>query len=150
MKKILVHVLFIVIVVSLGALIGISNVPGTWYQSLNKPVFNPPNWLFGPVWTMLYVLIGFVGARSWLSAPASTRTQLWFGQMALNFLWTPAFFGTESTLLGLIVILPLLLSILVFIRMTWTSDRLCAVLFLPYAAWVGFATLLNLSLFLLN
>ncbi|WP_137129727.1 TspO/MBR family protein [Rhizobium sp. FY34] len=150
MKKILVHVLFIVIVVSLGALIGISNVPGTWYQSLEKPVFNPPNWLFGPVWTMLYVLIGFVGARSWLSAPASARTQLWFGQMALNFIWTPAFFGAESTLLGLIVILPLLTSILIFIRITWTRDRLSAVLFLPYAAWVGFATLLNLSLFLLN
>ena len=150
MKKILVHILFISVVVGLGALIGISNVPGEWYQSLQKPPFNPPNWIFGPVWTALYVLIGIAGARCWLSAPASARTQLWFGQMALNFLWTPAFFGAESTILGLIVIVPLLLSILVFIRMNWTRDRLNALLFLPYAAWVGFASILNLSLFLLN
>ncbi|MBT9372205.1 TspO/MBR family protein [Rhizobium sp. CSW-27] len=150
MKKLLIHLLFILLVVGLGALIGVSNVPGTWYQSLAKPPFNPPNWIFGPVWTALYVLIGIAGARAWLTAPASARTQLWFGQMALNFLWTPAFFGAESTLLGLVVILPLLVAILAFIRISWTTDRIGALLFVPYALWVGFATLLNLSLFLLN
>jgi translocator protein len=150
MKKILIHLLFIALVVGLGALIGVANVPGEWYQSLAKPPFNPPNWIFGPVWTALYVLIGIAGARSWLSAPSSARMQMWFGQMALNFLWTPAFFGAESTALGLMVILPLLLAILAFIRMSWTADRPSALLFLPYLAWVGFATLLNLSLFLLN
>jgi tryptophan-rich sensory protein len=150
MKKILIHLLFIALVVGLGALIGVANVPGEWYRSLAKPPFNPPNWIFGPVWTMLYVLIGIAGARTWLAAPSSARMQMWFGQMALNFLWTPAFFGAESTVLGLLVILPLLLSILAFIRMSWTPDRLSAILFLPYLAWVGFATLLNLSLFLLN
>lgn len=150
MKKLLVHLLFVLVVVGLGALIGVSNIPGQWYQSLEKPPFNPPNWIFGPVWTALYVLIGIAGARGWLDAPASSRTQLWFGQMALNFLWTPAFFGMESTSLGLVVIVPLLISILVFIRISWQPDRLSAILFLPYTAWVGFATLLNLSLFLLN
>lgn len=150
MKKILIHLLFIVLVVGLGALIGIANVPGEWYQSLAKPPFNPPNWIFGPVWTTLYVLIGIAGARTWLAAPSSARMQMWFGQMALNFLWTPAFFGAESTALGLAVILPLLLSIIAFIRFSWRPDRLSAILFLPYLAWVSFATLLNLSLFLLN
>lgn len=150
MKKLLIHLLFILLVVGLGALIGVANLPGGWYQSLAKPPFNPPNWIFGPVWTTLYVLIGLAGARAWLMAPASARTQLWFGQMALNFLWTPAFFGAESTLLGLIVILPLLVAILAFIRISWTTDRIDALLFVPYALWVGFATLLNLSLFLLN
>ncbi len=150
MKKILIHLLFIVLVVGLGALIGIANVPGEWYQSLAKPPFNPPNWIFGPVWTALYVLIGIAGARTWLAAPSSARMQMWFGQMALNFLWTPAFFGAESTALGLAVILPLLLSIIAFIRLSWRPDRPSAILFLPYLAWVGFATLLNLSLFLLN
>lgn len=150
MKKLLIHLLFILLVVGLGALIGVANLPGGWYQSLAKPPFNPPNWIFGPVWTTLYVLIGLAGARAWLMAPASARTQLWFGQMALNFLWTPAFFGAESTLLGLIVILPLLVAILAFIRISWTTDRIGALLFFPYALWVGFATLLNLSLFLLN
>lgn len=150
MKKILIYLLFVVVVVGLGALIGVANIPGNWYQSLNKPFFNPPNWIFGPVWTTLYVLIGLSGARTWLRAAGSANMQLWFGQMALNFLWSPAFFGAESTILGLIVIIPLLLSIIAFIRMSWAPDRLSALLFLPYLAWVAFATLLNLSLFLLN
>lgn len=150
MKKILIYILFIVVVVALGALIGIANVPGDWYQSLNKPPFNPPNWIFGPVWTTLYVLIGVAGARTWLSAPSSSRMQIWFAQMALNFLWSPAFFGMESTLLGLIVIIPMLVLIIVYIQRSWKPDRLSAMLFLPYLAWVSFATLLNVSLFILN
>jgi benzodiazapine receptor len=150
MKKILIHVLFIAVVVGLGALIGVANIPGAWYQSLAKPPFNPPNWIFGPVWSALYVLIGIAGARTWLAHPASGRMQLWFGQMALNFLWTPAFFGAESTILGLIVIVPLLAAILVFIRASWHRDRISALLLMPYAVWVGFATLLNVSLFVLN
>ena len=150
MKKILIYILFIVVVVALGALIGVANIPGDWYQSLNKPPFNPPNLIFGPVWTTLYVLIGVAGARTWLSAPSSSRMQFWFAQMALNFLWSPAFFGMESTLLGLIVIIPMLLLIIVFIQHSWKPDRLSAVLFLPYLVWVSFATLLNVSLFILN
>lgn len=150
MKKILIHVLFVAVVVALGALIGIANIPGEWYQALNKPPFNPPNWIFGPVWTTLYVLIGIAGARTWLASPSSSRMHIWFGQMALNFLWSPAFFGMESTLLGLIVIIPMLMLIVLFIQRSWNKDRISALLFLPYVAWVGFATLLNLSLFILN
>lgn len=150
MKKILIYLLFVVAVAGLGALIGINNVPGDWYQSLEKPVFNPPNWLFGPVWTTLYVLIGIAGARTWLEAPASSRMHIWFGQMALNFLWSPAFFGMENTLLGLIVIIPLMMTIIAFIHHSWYKDRLSAGLFIPYLAWVIFATLLNISLFMLN
>lgn len=150
MKKILIHVLFVAVVVGLGALIGIANIPGEWYQALNKPPFNPPNWIFGPVWTTLYVLIGIAGARTWLDSASSSRMQIWFGQMALNFLWSPAFFGMESTVLGLIVIIPMLVLIVLFIQRSWNRDRISALLFLPYLAWVSFATLLNLSLFILN
>ncbi|MET3587327.1 tryptophan-rich sensory protein [Pseudorhizobium tarimense] len=125
-------------------------MPGEWYQTLEKPSFQPPPWLFGPVWTTLYVLIAIAGARTWLAAPASGRMQVWFGQMALNFLWSPAFFGAESPVLGLVVIAPLLVAIILFIRMSWSPDRVSAWLFLPYLAWVGFATLLNLSIVLLN
>lgn len=150
MKRIVIYLIFVVAVAGLGALIGINNVPGDWYQSLNKPPFNPPNWIFGPVWTTLYVLIGIAGARTWLDAPSSSRMHVWFGQMALNFLWSPAFFGMESTALGLVVIIPLLMTIIVFIRKSWMRDRISALLFLPYLAWVGFATLLNISLYLLN
>lgn len=150
MKRALTYVLFIVLVVGFGALSGVSNMPGEWYQTLEKPFFQPPPWLFGPVWTTLYVLIAIAGARTWLTAPASGRMQVWFGQMALNFLWSPAFFGAESPILGLVVIAPLLLAIILFIRMSWSADRVSAWLFLPYLAWVGFATLLNLSIVLLN
>ena len=150
MKRALAYILFIVLVVGLGALSGVSNVPGNWYQTLEKPFFQPPASVFGPVWTALYVLIAIAGARTWLAAPASGRMQVWFGQMVLNLLWSPAFFGAESPILGLVVIVPLLVAIILFVRMSWRSDHVSAWLFLPYLAWVGFATLLNLSIAMLN
>ena len=150
MKKILTYVLFIVLVVGFGALSGVSNMPGEWYQSLEQPFFQRPSWVFGPVWTTLYVLIAIAGARTWLEAPASGRMQVWFAQMVLNFLWSPAFFGSESPILGLLVIIPLLVSIIVFVRLCWNRDRVSGWLFVPYIAWVGFATLLNLSIVVLN
>nr|CAD6427259.1 tryptophan-rich sensory protein [Rhizobium sp. Q54] len=150
MKKALTYILFIAVIVGLGALSGVSNMPGDWYQSLEKPFFQPPSWVFGPVWTTLYVLIAIAGARTWLQAPASGRMQVWFMQMILNFLWSPAFFGYQSPILGLVVIIPMLVAILAFIRQSWNADRISAWLFVPYAAWVSFATALNLSIALLN
>lgn len=91
MRNLAVYVVFVVVVVAVGALIGVNNVPGEWYQSLQKPFFNPPNWIFGPVWTALYVLIGIAGARTWIRKPMGTRMRLWFTQMVLNFLWSPIF-----------------------------------------------------------
>jgi tryptophan-rich sensory protein len=150
MNRTLVHIAFIVGVVAIGSLIGVLNIPGEWYQSLTKPPFNPPNWIFGPVWTALYVLIGIAGARTWIAGPRSGRMTIWFVQMVLNFLWSPAFFGFQTPALGLVVIVPLLLAILAFIRASWTGDRPSALLFVPYALWVGFATLLNASILILN
>jgi tryptophan-rich sensory protein len=150
MKRTIVHAVFIIAVVALGSLIGLLNIPGEWYQSLQKPFFNPPNWLFGPAWTTLYILIGEAGARTWLSGRSSGRMKIWFVQMGLNFLWSPAFFGLQSPLLGLVVILPLLIAILAFIGTSRPFDRVAAWLFVPYALWVAFATLLNLSIVVLN
>ncbi len=150
MKKPITYVLFIVAVVGIGALSGVSNMPGEWYQSLQKPFFQPPAWIFGPVWTTLYVLIAVAGARTWIDSPASARMQIWFMQMILNFLWSPAFFGYQSPALGLVAIIPLLVAILAFTGMSWRGDRISAWLFLPYVVWVAFATALNLSIALLN
>ena len=150
MKRTLAYIIFIAIVVGFGALSGISNAPGDWYQSLIKPFFQPPPWIFAPVWITLYVLVAMAGARTWLQSPASGRMQVWFMQMILNFLWSPAFFGYQSPLLGLLVILPMLVTIAVFIKLSWNRDRISAWLFVPYLAWVGFATLLNLSIAILN
>jgi tryptophan-rich sensory protein len=150
MNRALPYILFVIGVVGIGSLIGIFNIPGDWYQTLQKPSFNPPNWIFGPVWTALYVLIGIAGARTWIAARQAPRMKTWFVQMLLNFLWSPAFFALQSPLLGLIVIVPMLIAIVLFIRQSWQPDRASALCFVPYAVWVAFATLLNLSVALLN
>lgn len=149
-NALVVYLVFIAVVVTCGALIGINNVPGDWYQSLNRPPFNPPNWIFGPVWTPLYVMIAIAGARTWLRSRMGGRMQLWGSQMLLNFLWSPMFFGMQSPAAGLIIIVPMLICIIAFIILTSRRDRLSMLLFIPYAAWVGFATLLNASILCLN
>ena len=84
---------FLLLVVGGGLLIGFLTIPGPWYEALAKPSFNPPNWLFGPVWTILYVLIAIAGWRIWRRDPRGTPMKLWWLQLVLNFLWSPSFFA---------------------------------------------------------
>ena len=150
MNRILIHILFIVVVLGCGLLIGINNIPGEWYQSLVKPSFNPPNWIFAPVWSVLYVIIGFVGARTRLNHRRTAAMRFWVAQMIFNFAWSPLFFGFQEIAMALIVIIALLISIVGFIVANRKQDDLSALLFVPYLAWVAFATLLNASIFLMN
>ena len=150
MRKYLSLVVFVAVVLGGGLLIGYATLPGEWYASLAKPPFNPPNWVFGPVWSLLYILIAIAGWRTWRLRPQSPAMKVWVAQLVLNFLWSPTFFGARMMGLALIVILLLLASILLFIARCWSSDRLSAWLFVPYAAWVAFATALNASLLWLN
>jgi translocator protein len=150
MSKILSYILFIGFVVGAGLLAGLTNTPGDWYQSLEKPFFNPPPWLFGPVWTTLYVLIGIAGARIWQRAPKSAAMQLWFAQMAFNLMWSPAFFGLQNPELALAVIVGMLVTIVAFMVKARPIDRISTLLFVPYLAWVTFAGILNLSIAWLN
>src|ERR1044072_9135929 len=101
MIKILVTIVFIVACVALGALSGASNVPGEWYLSLDKPFFNPPGWIFAPVWTVLYVMIGVALSAIWFEEDNRRLLVLFAIQAALNLLWSPAFFGLQSPVLGL-------------------------------------------------
>jgi tryptophan-rich sensory protein len=140
---------FIAAVLGLGLLIGLATMPGPWYEALEKPFFNPPNWLFGPAWSVLYVLIGIAGWRVWRSGDSGLLTA-WIVQLALNFLWSPVFFGLQSIGGALIVILALLAAILAFIALAWRRDRTAAWLFVPYALWVAFATTLNVSIHMRN
>lgn len=142
--------LFVVIVVGIGFAIGSTNLPGGWYAGLNKPPFNPPNWIFAPVWSIVYVLIALAGARTFERAPRGPAMLLWAAQMVLNFTWSPVFFTWHRTGLALIVIAAMLVTIAAFILDRWQADRTAALLFLPYLAWVAFATLLNASIFILN
>ena len=143
-------ILFLVLVLGGGLLLGGLTVPGGWYASLTKPSFNPPAWLFGPVWTVLYVLIAVAGWRVWQCDRTGWPMRLWWAQLALNFLWTPVFFGAHQIGLALIVILLMLAAILGFIATAWRLDRVAAWLFVPYAVWVAFASVLNGSIWALN
>lgn len=141
---------FLLVVMGGGIAIGTITAPGEWYTTLQKPEFTPPNWIFGPVWTVLYVIIAFVGWRLYQHQGRTSLMRLWFAQMCLNFLWSPVFFAAQRPELALGIILFLLLTILCFVRAAWRPDRLSALLFIPYIAWVGFASVLNGAIVYLN
>jgi tryptophan-rich sensory protein len=150
MNRTIVYIVFVAAVLGLGLLSGYNNIPGEWYQSLAKPAFNPPNWVFAPVWSILYVMIGIVGARMFLDHRRTTAMRLWLAQMILNFLWSPLFFGMQDISSALIVIIALLIGVAGFVIASWRQDRISALLFLPYLAWVAFATVLNSAILLMN
>jgi benzodiazapine receptor len=147
MRRVVTLALFIAVVLGGGLAIGVLTPPGAWYAALEKPPFNPPGWVFAPVWTLLYVMIAVAGARTYERVSGFF---LWLTQLALNFAWTPAFFLLHRAGLALVIVAALLAAILVFIWARWTADRISALLFVPYAAWVAFATLLNASIVVLN
>jgi tryptophan-rich sensory protein len=129
----------------------------TWYTELNKPSFQPPNWLFGPVWTILYTMMGVSAWLVWSnpnwSAQANgSRNYLiaFFVQLALNTLWSVLFFGQKQIGLALVEIGVLWLAIATTIYFAMPLKRLAGLLLLPYLAWVSFAAILNFALWQLN
>lgn len=142
--------LFIALVLGGGTMIGLVTLPGAWYAGLAKPPFNPPGWIFAPVWTLLYIMIAVAGWRTWQREPHGASMTMWIIQLALNFTWSPVFFGTHLIGVALVIVIALLATILAFIGIRWPRDRIAALLFAPYAAWVAFATLLNGWIWSLN
>ncbi|MEP7155905.1 MAG: TspO/MBR family protein [Betaproteobacteria bacterium] len=146
-------VLWIALCVGIGVIDGVFFRPGSWFDGLEKPFFNPPAAVFAPVWTILYIMMGTAAWRIWTLRPSRERTQALrqFGvQLFLNAIWTPVFFGAESLGGGLIVIVLLAIAIVVTIQRFHSLDRVAAWLLAPYLAWVAFATALNVSLLALN
>lgn len=136
-----------------AAAFGVLFPPGEWYEALNKPAWNPPAWVFGPVWTLLYAMMAVAAWRVWWRGGlAGARTALaMFGfQLVLNALWSLLFFGLKMPGVALAHILILLAAILLTIRLFARHDRPAAWLLAPYAAWVAFATLLNGTLWYIN
>lgn len=125
-----------------------------WYMSLKRPSFMPPDWLFGPVWIMLYVLIGVAAFLVWQKGVAERRNkiamQFFIVQLLLNGLWPPAFFGLKSPLAGMVVIVPLFLMAVATALKFFKVDSYAGWLMVPYVFWVGFAAILNGSLLALN
>ena len=136
----------------LGAYATSSSV-GTWYLTLAKPTWNPPNFLFGPVWTILYCLMAISTWRAWRlgDAVAARRTvALYSAQLTLNALWSILFFGLRLPGVALAEILLLWSVLLVILRRYWQLDRVAAFLWCPYFAWVSFAAVLNAAIWELN
>lgn len=137
-----------------GSLVTTPNI-SSWYQTLTKPFFNPPNWLFGPVWTTLYLLMGlsaYLIFHKWqLKREAFCYYKLFVIQLFLNFFWSLFFFGLKQPGYALVVILVLLYYIICLIKSAWHLQvKPAAYLLYPYLAWVSFAALLNASIWYLN
>lgn len=127
----------------------------TWFPTLQKPFFNPPAWLFAPVWTSLYIAMGVAAGLVWNQIATNStlvkKALLFFGiQLVLNAAWSFIFFGFHNILLALIEIILLLLFIIETYRQFKNINKIAGYLFLPYIAWVSFATVLNASLWFLN
>jgi len=126
---------------------------GTWYAELAKPAFNPPDWLFGPVWAVLYLMMALAGWRVWRRRGAGETglaLAAWGVQLALNFCWSLLFFGARMIGAALVEIAVLLTAIVVTCALFWRIDRVAGALLIPYAGWVAFATMLNAALWQLD
>ena len=148
-------VLAVAAVVAVTALGQIATFPNLapWYAGLAKPPFNPPNWVFGPVWTTLYVLMAFAVWRIMRLPPSPARRRalaLFFGQLALNAAWSWMFFAAHSPLLGLMNVIPQFLMIIATLAAFVRLDRIAGWCLTRLAAGVGYAGVLNFSLWWLN
>ncbi|KZD00890.1 TspO/MBR family protein [Oceanibaculum pacificum] len=140
------------IVSALGGAITATSV-GDWYQTLAKPSFNPPDWVFGPVWTVLYIMMAVAGWRIWRRhgfGGVPIAMSLFGAQLALNLAWSFLFFGLRSPSLALIDIFLLLIAILGTMGAFRPCDRIAFWLLVPYALWVTYATVLNAAIVYLN
>lgn len=138
----------------LSSLVTIESVK-TWYPTLKKPFFNPPNWIFAPVWAVLYILIGIAGGLVWNQLENNkelVKKGLFFftAQLLLNALWSYLFFGLHNILLALIEIILLWLIIFETYLIFKKIDKNAANLLIPYILWVSFATILTVSIYILN
>jgi len=134
-----------------GSFFTIGAIP-TWYKFLNKPSFSPPNWLFGPAWLTLYLLMGIALYLNWTSKKkqAKDNVRLFFVHLFFNFIWTPIFFGAKNLSLALFVIFIIWLFIIAMIFRFYKVSKTSSYLLIPYLLWVSFASILNLSILLLN
>lgn len=146
-----ISLLISVLLVIAVAYFGSRFAPGEWYQGLAKPAWTPPNWLFGPAWTLLYALMALAAWKVWIASRRIDGALVVYGtQLVLNGLWSWLFFGLQRIDLALIDIVALWLMIVITIILFRRRDRLAAALLWPYLAWVSFAAALNFEIWRLN
>lgn len=137
----------------LAAALGSLAMPGAWYSNLNKPPWNPPSWIFGPVWTALYTMMAVAAWLVWRRGGWTGQRRAlacFLVQLALNALWSPLFFGLKNPGLAFAEIVLLWLAILATVLAFWKAHRVASGLLVPYLAWVTFAAGLNYTLWQLN
>jgi len=132
------------------ASIGAVAPPDAWFAALNKPAFNPPSWVFAPVWTLLYVLMAVAAWRVYVRRSFDRALVCWCVQLALNAVWSPIFFRWHDLFAAVVDIVALLIAILITTLLFWRRDRIAAGLMLPYVLWVGFATVLAVTIWRIN
>lgn len=133
-----------------AAYFGMTYLPGPFYAALQKPAWTPPNEIFAPVWTVLYVMIALAGWIAWRAQGFGPLLWLWLIQLGLNGAWSYFMFGEKQITSALVDISVLWLAILTFIVVAWPVRRSAALLFVPYLLWVTFAAVLNLEIWRLN
>lgn len=149
MNKILKLLFAVILCEGVGVIGSFFTTPsiGSWYATLAKPSFNPPNWIFGPVWTLLFFLMGVSLFLIWSSGkPIKTAILIFFQQLALNVLWSAIFFGLHNPLLAFVEIIVLWVAILLTIFYFAKISKIAAWLLVPYILWVSFAAFLNFSI----
>ena len=155
-KKTLVLVLGVLVCLGVGFFSGFITAESveTWYRTLNKPSFNPPSWIFAPVWTILYIMMGLSAGIIYNKGIRREEVRLalriFAAQLILNGLWTIFFFGFENPLMAFIEIIFLWILILYTILKFYKISRKAAYLLIPYILWVTFASVLNFSIWILN
>ena len=144
---------FIVLCLGIGTIAGLvtADASVTWFPTLKKPSFNPPSWVFAPVWSLLYIMMAIAAWRVWLEGSiAKPALNLFFIQLVLNFAWSLLFFGLHSPALALIDIVAMWIMIVLTMRAFFKIAKPSGWLLAPYLAWVSFATILNASIWWLN
>lgn len=131
-------------------LAGMFSPPGEWYASLSKPAWNPPGWIFGPVWTLLYVMMAVAAWLVWKRDGWRQALWLYVVQLGFNAAWTPMFFGAQQIGWAFAVIVALWLAILVTLLAFLRVSKAAGWLLVPYLAWVTFAAFLNFTLWRMN
>ena len=156
MKKFISPIIFILISQAagiVGSVFTTSKIP-TWYAGLNKPFFNPPGWIFGPVWITLYTMMGvasyFVWQKRGENPLANTALIIFFVHLIFNALWSILFFGLQNPMWAFLEIIILLVMIIVLVILFYKIDKRAAYLLIPYLLWVSFASVLNFSIWRLN
>jgi translocator protein len=155
MRNLLALVVFIVVCLGVAWVSALATRPaiGTWYAGLAKPSWTPPNWLFAPVWTALYLAMAVAGWLVWKSAGAAERQAalaIFAAQLALNFLWSPLFFGLHRVGWAMADLAFLWAAISGFVFAAWPASRVASILFVPYWLWVSYAGALNFAVWRMN